>query len=179
MPLRNSTTHYGQLARVLHWSSVGLILVCVIYGTSIEVPPPGEDEAAQIARHSSFGLLFLAVMLMRFGWRLANPNPVLSYEIAAWQQRAAISLHWFIYALVVCQCGVGIAQLVAAGSSIAVFDISLVGPLPWQDAVVRDRLNDVHARLANVIYITVAIHVGAAAYHQVFGVQALESKAET
>lgn len=171
MPLRNSATHYGQVARALHWTSVALMLMSIMLGAELQAMTPADDKTLTIARHASYGLLLMAVLVLRYAWRLANLNPVLSYTLPAWQRRSAISLHWFLYAAVFSQCGIGLAQLVTGSIDIAVFDVTLVridGPV---DGELAARLNDVHAALANLIYCAIAVHVSAALYHQVFGVR--------
>lgn len=170
MQLKNSETRYGHVARVLHWTSVGLLLASVILGAELAPPPSAQDRVEVIARHSSIGILLLAVMLMRFSWRLNSLNPVRSYTVSAWQQRAAISLHWFLYAVVISQCLVGLAQLFADGSPIEIFDLVLLESSGMRDDELRERLNDIHASFANVIYVVIAVHVGAAIYHQIFAV---------
>lgn len=169
MQLKNSETHYGHVARLLHWTSVALVLMSVMLGAELQALAADEANRELVARHASFGLLLLAVMMMRFGWRLQNFNPVRSYTINGFQKRAAISLHWFLYALVTSQCCVGVAQLLADGLPVAVFDLMLLEASDLGNHELHERLNDVHTSFANLIYITVAIHVCAAIYHQVFG----------
>lgn len=176
MPLKNTPKHYGHIARGLHWTSVTLVLLSVLFGTEIAALAEDEESSAALAKHSSFGLALLAVMLSRFAWRMKNHNPILSYTIAPWQKRSAMSLHWFLYALVVSQCLLGVAQLLADGSPISFFDWQLFHGSALAAPDVRERLNDVHARFAELIYITVAIHVTAATYHQIFGVVEENSK---
>ena len=167
--LKNSPTHYGHVGRTLHWTSVALIVAVVYFGQSLD----GLSELERLrinGNHVGFGLLLLVLMIVRFTWRQRNANPVLSYSIRRWQKRSAVSVHWFLYAAVVMQCLIGIAQLVAERDTLAIFDRLIAWDWQLHDAVLRERLNDVHAAIANVIYVAVAVHVTAAIYHQIFGV---------
>lgn len=170
MQLINSDSRYGQIARVLHWTSVALILTSVVLGSGLHALGPDETDDALLERHILFGSLLLAVMLLRFAWRLRNANPLLSYTIAAWQKRAAISVHWFLYTVVITQCLVGVIQVLADGAIVSVGQTALFATGSFAETATQERLNDVHARLTDVIYIAVAIHVAAALVHQVFGV---------
>lgn len=170
MQLKNSTTHFGHIGRVLHWTSVALLLFSALFGSELGALPPGADSAEAIARHSSVGLLLFATMLMRFSWRLCNLNPVHSYTISAFQRRAAIAMHWFLYSAVVLQCAIGVAQLLTQGAPIAVGSFELLNITRFADAEMAERWNDVHADIANLIYLAVFMHACAAIYHQVFGV---------
>lgn len=142
----------------------------VILGAELQALPPGETDLDLTTRHSTFGILLLGVMLMRFAWRLRNLNPVVSYTISALQKRAAISMHWFLYAVVLSQCTIGVLQLLADGATIAISQYVIVETPAFRDDTICERLNDVHASLAKLIYIAVAVHVCAAVYHQIFGV---------
>lgn len=170
MLIRNSETRFGQLARLLHWSSVALLVLAVYTSTLFSELEEGADRSNLLVEHVSYGLFLLLVMLGRFYWRQTNHNPLLSYSIHAAQKRAAISVHWFIYAAVVVQCVLGICQIVVAGEALTVFDWQISGPLMEADSPLTERLNDVHKAIADAIYIVLGIHIIAAIYHQVFGV---------
>ena len=109
-------------------------------------------------------------MLARFFWRQSNPNPIESYSIHALQKRAAISVHWLIYAVVIFQCVIGVAQLIAAEKGISLFGFQLIDPLATRNEEISQRLNDVHLAVSNLIYWVLALHITAAIYHQIFGV---------
>jgi len=167
---RNSKFAYGYVARVLHWSSVALLLGVVVLGTQLADIPDEPDAPQVLSRHVSLGLLLLGVMVARFVWRLCNPNPVLSYALHDIHKRGAISVHWFIYAVVIFQCCLGLAQLLADGEHLVLFEVVGVRFPAFGDVELRERLNDVHKTIANAIYVVIAVHIAGAIYHQLFGV---------
>ena len=130
----------------------------------------GLQRLSIVAEHASYGLALLVVMLGRFYWRQVNRNPLLSYSIHPLQKRAAVSVHWFVYAAVIFQCVIGINQLAAAGAGLNFFGWQLIGSLGTANEQHLERLNDVHQAIANAIYVALSIHILAALYHQVFGV---------
>ena len=167
MRLRNTEYAYGQIARLLHWCSVAALLAAVVWGTEAAAH---SDDKAVLGQHVAVGLLLLALMLARFAWRISNLNPLLSYRLAAWHKRGAVSVHWLIYAAVVTQCLIGIAQVLVAEQPVMLFEQV---PLPLLESAsmeVRERLNDVHRAISELIYIVIALHVAGAIYHQLFGV---------
>lgn len=170
MLIKNSVSHYGQLGRILHWTSVSLLFATVYTSNLFGALDDGSERNGFVADHISYGFALMAVMTARFYWRQTNFNPVLSYSIHAVQKRAAVSVHWFIYAVVIFQSGVGIAQLLSMGRGIAVFGVNLTGMIIPTNNVLAERLNDVHLAISNVIYVVLAVHITAAIYHQVFGV---------
>jgi len=168
--VRNSTYHYGQIARLLHWTSVGLLVAAVYSSSLIGSLDEGAARNALIAEHVSYGLTLLCVMCARFLWRQSNPNPIHSYSIYAAQKRIAISVHWFIYAVIIFQSCIGVAQVVTTGQGVSLFGVQLSASLAAQDIELSERLNDIHLALANLIYWVLGLHITAAIYHQIFGV---------
>lgn len=74
---RNSPTHYGSVARTLHWLTALLFLLA--YSTVYyrqwftEVRTPENWTALQL--HLSFGVTIAVFVMLRVYWRLNNPPP--------------------------------------------------------------------------------------------------------
>lgn len=173
MPARltNSTTQYGAVARLLHWTSVVLLLTPIVTSSALERLDDGPEKLALIRQHASWGLLLLLVMVMRLTWRIRNPNPVRSYTIREWQKTAAVFLHWTIYLVIITQSVIGIANVLTGGTGVPFFSLFETPPLLRADAALHERLVDAHVFLSIVIYPMFAVHVSAALYHRVFGVR--------
>ena len=92
--LRNTPHSYGHVARLLHWTSVFLLTLVIIY-TPDSFSSETKNTTAEL--HIVLGGMFLLILLMRFIWRQVNPNPIHSYSIALYQKLIAISLHRTIY----------------------------------------------------------------------------------
>ena len=170
MLIKNSETHYGQVARVLHWTSVVLLVTAFIYGDQSAGLEDGAEKSSAIAQHISYGLLLLAIMLSRFAWRQHNHNPVESYRIARWQKFTALGVHWFIYSAVVVQCLLGMIQSDLLDVRLGLFEVLWIPPLLADNPEAGERLGDVHAALSNLILVALTVHITAAIYHQIFGV---------
>ena len=75
--LKNSTTHYGQVARTLHWFTALLFLLayCSVYYRQwfTEAQTPENWTALQL--HLSFGVTIAVLVVLRLYWRLTNVQP--------------------------------------------------------------------------------------------------------
>ena len=63
---------YGATAKVFHWLIVALLLLQYLIGwlmPDVHAGPPG----APMTFHVSFGIVILALIVLRFAWRLTHP----------------------------------------------------------------------------------------------------------
>lgn len=96
--MSGSELHYNRVARVLHWTIGGLIIINLFLG--IFHDPLGKAFPV-MPIHKSIGLTVLALSLFRLGWRLTHPAPPLPDTLARWEKAAAHGLHWIFYALMI------------------------------------------------------------------------------
>src|SRR5215218_4727338 len=92
------TVDYNNTAKLLHWLPVALIAVQFPLGWLMT--PTGRDEmpTAGVNFHFSMGILILAVLTVRLGWRLLHPVGM-EPSLAPWQKKLAEAAHWTLYAL--------------------------------------------------------------------------------
>lgn len=168
MQIKNTTTQYGLLARVLHWSSVTLLLALIVIASQFEDLQAGAEKTRLMALHVLLGLGFFALMLARLRWRQINHNPIHSYSLKPWQKLVAISLHRSIYIVLLVQCLMGMASVVTAKNPGL-----LLTCLSWLPLIGQPWLHQLsvssHVLLSMMIYPLFAIHITAAMYHQIFG----------
>lgn len=91
---------YGRVAMLLHWS-IGLALLAqIVFGFALdEIAPRGTpSRGAVINLHKSIGLLLLALVLLRLGWRLAHRPPPWPCMVSPGARRAAQWGHRALYA---------------------------------------------------------------------------------
>lgn len=164
MQYRNTTEVYGLVARLLHWAMFVLIGLTTFLALNVETMAEA-DQAVTLATHRSLGVLILALLLVRFAWKLANPQPG-DLPGPAWMNRAARLLHWVFYPVVLLQAVAGIAMSQAAGEPVPLFGSYALPALVGPDESVEARWKEVHE--ANWIVLTVLVigHVGAALYRE-------------
>ena len=150
MRLRNSNSSYGVVARVLHWSSVALVLFLLLDVSGLDVPPKLAERALYVERHVVLGSMLLVLMALCFGWRLGNPNPVLAYVISATRRRVVLAVHRTLYGLVFALCLSGLfAWFTDAGGVTNAALLLHLALWPWLLALV-------------------VVHAGAGVLNQVF-----------
>ena len=169
MNIKNTITQYGLVARILHWTSVILLLTIVVVASQFQTMLASPEKIKLVALHSSVGLVFFIIMLTRLIWRRVNHNPIQSYSIKNWQKLVAISLHRSIYIVLIAQCIFGTMTLIAGGEPIHVFNIWVLKPLIEKQASINHFVLNIHFFTSIMIYPLFAVHISAAIYHQIFG----------
>lgn len=168
MLLYNSVRRFGWIARIAHWTTVALIAMMFIDISGLDVPPKLAEREAVVAFHVSLGIVVLLLMLGRLGWRVANPNPVRGWNLSPGQQLFAISVHRLMYVVVISLCLCGIVGVIADGTPLGFFGVSLGAPTISPRAATRALALDVHARLSILLLVMIAVHATTAVVNQVF-----------
>jgi len=166
--LRNSATHYGAIAKTLHWL-IGLLFIgqWILGLASQQV----DDPALQFDLyqwHKSFGMLLLALVALRIVWTLASLHPALPASMTSLEQRAARAAHLLLYGALVALPITG--WLVASASPLGIptfaFNRVVIPPLPIARSDAAEALwSTVHATIAYAAAALVALHIAAALYH--------------
>lgn len=100
MALRNSTDHYGSIAKWLHWTTALLFLgsyLSVYYRDWFTDKQTPENWTA-LQLHLSIGITILVLATLRILWRLGNPVPRLEPG-SRLEHRAARLGHYALYAV--------------------------------------------------------------------------------
>lgn len=168
--IKNSETQYGLIARLLHWTSVILLVALIYISGQFSDMKPSAEKTKLIIQHSSIGLIFFILMLSRFTWRQVNKNPIKSYNIKNWQKFSAIFLHICIYLFIISQSFIGILILLTSGDNIHFFNLFQITYFMDKNTELNDLFTSSHAYFSNVVYPLFAVHILAAIYHQIFGV---------
>ncbi len=102
MTTANTATHYGSVARTLHWLTALLILTALPLGlVANRLPFAKGDELAFKAQlfsiHKTIGVATFAVALIRIVWALSQTRPEPVHPDRTWETRAADVVHWSLY----------------------------------------------------------------------------------
>jgi cytochrome b561 len=109
-----------------------------------------------------FGGLILVLTLIRLVVRLRTEHPAPVVTGMAFADRLAPLVHWGLYALVIVMAASGIGISILAGLPDIVFGGQ--GALPADFKNFPPRL--VHGIVAKLLMLAIALHVGAALFHQ-------------
>lgn len=148
------TTRYSRTQMALHWGIAGLVLFQIVYGEAMtrfvdagsEGTAPAPLDVTIASAHFWSGLAILALVVARLVVRFTRgvpPHPAATHSLAALAKLAAGAMHWLFYLLLLA--------------------VPVTGLLTYYGLA---DLGDVHA-LAKPIFVgLVAVHAGAALFHQ-------------
>lgn len=171
--LRNSSAGYGLIAILFHWVMAALMLGLFALGLYMHNQPitdPGTFALYQW--HKSFGLVVLALAVLRLAWRFANPAPQLPEGMPKFEKTAAKLGHAGLYAVMLAIPLSGWFMVSASPFNIPtlLFDMFNVPHLPvpaflGTKAEAEALLKSAHEALAFFMIFLVAGHVAAAMKH--------------
>lgn len=155
---------YGSVSKTLHWLIALLAFSQLAMGKFFEVEP--DESGSLFTWHASFGLMVLALMLVRLVWRLTHAVPELPPTTPVWQQRVARSIHWAFYAVLISLPLSGWMLTSAEGEAVTFLGWVPVPalPVPGGEAS-EDLIEEVHELLGNVLLVLAGIHVLAGLKH--------------
>ena len=116
--------------------------------------------------HQSIGALILALAIARVAWRVIHPAPPLPAAMPPSHRIAAAATHAVLYISLLAFPVTGYISLAARGRNInmfGLFDLPLVVPRSLSLSADARNLHD-FAQYA--LYALLALHIGAALYHQ-------------
>lgn len=165
MGMRNTKASYGWPAKTLHWAMALLLVSMVALGLYMGDLPRGEQKSELIRLHASSGLLALMLLLIRFGWKLANETPDPPNESVA-KARIAKVVHWGLYAVVLVQVATGSMSLMTVGWDLPFYDMFSI-PTPFERDIDRHHFwEELHEASWYVFAALMLLHLGAVVYHQ-------------
>ncbi len=156
---------YTLIARVLHWTMALLVIAMIPAGFVLMSLPAGTVQDAAFNLHRSAGVLLLALVLVRIGWRLGHPPPPLPAALPAAQRAIAGVAHLGLYALLLAMPLIGWWATSAYGAPIVVFGLFELPPLVAQDRALSERLFALHGFAGIALALLIAAHAGAALHH--------------
>ena len=165
MNLRNDGRRYGSVAVLLHWSAALCVLCAWTLGLTVD-DFPKSWEGAVVFTHISFGLVVLALLLGRLGWRWASPPPPpIATSLDPWGGIAALTVHVLIYALMLVVPLLGILLQFTRGQALPLFGLYEIAS-PWvRDRALSQSVKNVHELAAHALLIVATLHALAALGH--------------
>lgn len=165
MQLKNDESRYGAIAQFFHWAIVILIIVQYTLANQADKLPLGAAKIAVLARHKSFGITILALVLLRLIWRWMGDTPRDPPGMSRWQTLAARVSHFALYALLIATPLVGWLM-----SSARNFPVSWFGLVTLPDLIAPSRpayevLHETHEIMAKTMFFLALLHAAAALKH--------------
>ena len=162
MSLKSKDHRYGSVAIAMHWATAGLIVV--LFATGLQAAAQ-TDEAAKVAllrAHIPLGIGVLLLTALRIVWRLLadRGRPRSPAQDSAWRRLLARAVHIGLYVVVVMT---GVSGFATVAMSRALPAIISGAALPDLAAVPSYAM---HALMPRLMLVLLAMHIGAALYHQ-------------
>lgn len=162
MALKSTSKQYGQVAIVVHWLSVVLIIGLMVAGIVSATSEDDATKAAILRLHAPLGMASLALLLFRMAWWwFADRKPE---DMEGQSQARALASKWvhrLMYVLLLVMPVSGAALFNVSGAAEIIFN-GAPGPLPkFADFTVFT----VHLVGGFVLMGLLFLHIGAALYH--------------
>jgi cytochrome b561 len=155
---------YTRTAKSLHWLIGFLILCAFALGWTMVNLGISPLKVRMFNWHKWLGIVILALVVVRAGWRLTHPPPAL-LPMPRWQSVAAHALHGLLYALLFAQPLSGWAYSNAAGYPIVVFGLVRLPNLVSKNKPLAASLEAAHFTLGWLLLACVIAHALAALQH--------------
>jgi cytochrome b561 len=155
---------YGATAKTFHWLIV--ILLMVQYPIGWLMPDLHRDmkPGAPMTFHVSFGLVILALIMLRFIWRLTHPVAPES-SLPAWQRLSSEAVHWLLYVLVLATTISGWLFASFRGWSLSFFYLFPLPMLASDNAEAGKAFDGWHQAAEWSLLVVIGVHVAAALAH--------------
>jgi cytochrome b561 len=156
---------YTGTAKSLHWLIVALLIGQFIFAWLMPDIGRNTPVTTVISLHFSFGIMILAIAVVRLGWRVTHGEPAPEDGVPPWQTASARVVHWLLYLLLFVIPILGWINASWRGMPIVMFGFELP-KLVATRAPGFGWTGDVHMLLAYYGMLTlVGLHVAAGLYH--------------
>lgn len=156
---------YDVGSRIFHWGTVLMIFVMIPVGLTMTQEIPRYIQDPLFVLHKGLGVLVLAFVAARIGWRAFHPAPPLPATIPPLQRAAARASHVALYALILTMGVSGYVRVTTGGFPIEALGALGVDPLLARNEAVAAIAKRTHAITAFALIAAILLHVAAASYH--------------
>jgi cytochrome b561 len=160
-----NTGGYTFTAKFLHWLIVALLVAQFIVAWTMPHIGRNTPVTTLISLHFSFGIVILAVAIVRLLWRAIQGEPAPLDGLPPWQVQSARVIHWLLYLLLLVVPVLGWINASWRGMPVVLFGLELPKLIGTRAPGWR-WTGDVHNLLANYMMLTlVGLHILAGLYH--------------
>ena len=167
MQVGNTKQSWGAIQRTLHWTVAAMVLVQLLIGDLMLFDGPQGVPTLWYYVHPTIGILIGALMVVRFGWRAANPVPAIPEDIDTFRQVLGQATHYAFYFLLICNPIVGWLLVGALGEHVHFFTGTLPS-LMGKSVFYETFYFWLHVLFGAGIGGLFLLHAGAAMHHELF-----------
>ena len=159
--LKSSNIRYGTVAITIHWLTALIILALFATGLLAAGQADPAANLALVRFHVPLGSAVLVLTLLRIvWWWVADRRPAEPANQPGWQRVTAKAVHVGLYVVILLLASSGIATLVLSGALPAIISGTT---LPELETLLPRMVHGVASKLMLGL---LALHIGAAFYHQ-------------
>ena len=168
MPLKNTRDRWGSVSKLLHWTTLLLLVWIGWLGLTMGDLPNGPAKIATYALHKSIGITILTLVAIRIAWRLyaGAPDPIPGSP--RWQERIASLTHLALYGLLLAMPLSGWILNSASGFPLQWFGLFNLPAITGKDHELHELAEYIHEWLFWAMATLVVLHASAAFYHHLF-----------
>jgi len=169
--LKNSTTDYGSFSKALHWLMALIILTLIGVGIYMAELPTDTAEQKQYAfqfygLHKSFGVVILALIVLRLVWIRISPAPALPSVFAPKERAVVKALQGLLYLLMIVMPLSGYLMSNAGGHPINFFGLGELPALIGKSKAVGGFAHEVHEIMGWTMLVLIVLHMAGALKHR-------------
>ncbi|MBP6723251.1 MAG: cytochrome b/b6 domain-containing protein [Halioglobus sp.] len=165
MTLKNSSTRWGVVSMLLHWTVVLLIIAQFVMANIAGDLPLGMQKLAWLARHKSVGITILGIAIIRLAWRLLSPGPALPSKLGPLERVLAATTHIGLYLVLFLMPLSGWLMSSAKGYPVSWFNLLQLPDLVAKNEDTFKILEACHGILALALVVLALLHVAGALKH--------------
>lgn len=169
MTLRNNETHYGFVAKFLHWSIGLLVIGALIAGFVMTNMEDSPQKWQMYSLHKSTGLLILGLMVLRLLWALTNVKPrAHSPRVSRIQVFFGRVAHLAFYVVLIAMPMSGLLFSSYAGRETSFYGLFNVKFPVAENRTLADFLVEMHEIIAWGIIALLVLHIIAVLIHKFY-----------
>lgn len=165
MQIKNTENRYGAIAMILHWIMAILIIGLLGVGLYMVRLPVSLEKLKFFGWHKEWGLLVIALVILRLLWRLTSIIPSLPNTLPDWQKLAARAAHYAFYVFMFAVPISGWMMSSASGLPVSFFGWFILPDLVPANEELRVLLIEIHKWLAYGLIATLCLHIAASLKH--------------
>lgn len=167
MDTTNAQARYSRGAIALHWI-IALLIAGNFVGAWLAEDLPRAEKMELMGYHKAFGMLILALTVLRIVWRFTHRPPPLVETLQAWEAALAKVTHTIFYFLMLAvpAAGWGLHSAFGKGKPISFLGWFDIPALPvGSDKPTIGLYHELHEVFATLMLVLFVVHVGAALKH--------------
>ena len=167
MQWRNTSEHYGVVAKSFHWVIALLVIGLLGVGLYMESLDPSPLMFKLSFWHKSFGITVLALVAARLVWRFMNTHPHSLPTHAGWEKTLAKITHGLLYLALFAMPLSGWIMSSAKGFSVNVFGWFTLPDLVGESEQIGSIARSIHGYAGYALIVLIGLHFAGAMKHHV------------